>query len=177
MLQWINQTDYQVKVIGLVRNPLSVLYSAQNLFHTDPQKRQYYWLETYKNLLRFQQQISPDNFLMCRYEEMIHQPLQAFADVCHFIGVSDYHEIGAGTHTSSVKKWATDTYFTLQLADEVKTMAQRFGYTNDELRNPVKSHPPLIYRINRNIEASLKLLFARLKDRFIYPIILRNKNY
>lgn len=175
MLEWIEQTNFQVKVIGLVRNPLSVMYSAQELFYTDPETRQYGWVEIYENLTRFQTKLSPAQFMLCRYEDIIQQPVSAFAEVCQFIGVSSQAQVGLSVHDSSANKWETDPFFTLQLASPVKAMAQKLGYSEAGLNNPPKPRPPLIYRLRRAIEGNLKLLISRVKNRLIAPTLLRLK--
>lgn len=138
MLEWIRQTAYTVKVIGLTRNPLPVLYSAEKLFHTDPEKRQYGWLEIQKNMLAFQALLPPDSFMHVKYEDIISSPVDVFGQVCRFIGVPEHGEPGKGVHGASVGKWKSDPEFTLQLDGTVRMIAAHFGYGDADLDNPGK---------------------------------------
>lgn len=176
LLEWVEHTDFQVRVIGLTRNPLSVLYSAQELFHSDPEKRQYGWVEIHENLLRVQSRLTSKEFMLCRYEDIVQQPVQSFDNIARFIGVPKQADIGISIHASSVNKWASDKLFTIQLADSVKAMARRLNYTEDELENPEKPSPPLSYRISRRIEGAVRLSIARLKNQKLLPALLRLKH-
>jgi len=176
LLEWIQQTKFKVKIIGLTRNPLSVQYSAFQLFHTDPAKRQYAWLEAQKNLLSFKSLLPPGDFFHIRYEAIIDRPITTFAEVCEFIGVAKLPEIGAGVHSESLIKWKDDPYFNLRLDPIVKQMAIGFGYREVELENPLKPELPSSYRFQKWLERVYKLTRARLKDRFAKPVLLRLKN-
>lgn len=173
MLEWIERTDFRVKVIGLTRNPLSVLYSAQKLFYTKPEKRQHGWVEIHENLLRIQECLKPEQFMLCRYEDIVQQPVQAFSQISRFIGVSEQAFVGSGIHTGSVNKWESDVRFTIQLADSVRAMARQLNYTESELENPEKPVPSLFFRFKRRAEGFLKLSIARFKDQLYVPILLR----
>ncbi len=173
LLEWIKSAAYDVKVIGLTRNPLSVMYSAYELFHTDPGRRQFGWLEIQKNLLAFQMLLPKDIFLHVKYEDIIKQPGPTFADICRFIGVSDGHAIGAGTHGQSVNKWMDDPCFTVRLDETVKQVARHFGYTDEELDNPLKPEPSSWYRVRQRAKGNLVLARARLRDRLVKPLYYR----
>ncbi len=173
MLEWIGQTGYRVKVIGLVRHPLSVLYSAHELFHTDPTKRQYGWAEIHRNLMDFKEQLTENQFMLCRYEDIIQEPVASFDRICRFLGVEPDATIGAAVHGGSINKWETDPFFTVQLDDEVKRMAHQFGYGDDELHNPDKPVPTLGYRVRRKLEGVFKRSLARLRYRVLTPFRLR----
>ena len=172
ILEWIKRTEFQVKVIGLVRNPLSVLYSAQKLFYTEPAKRQYGWLEIYRNLERFTSYLAPEQYMLCRYEDIIKDPATAFESICEFVGVPSYVEVGSGVHASSVNKWLLDPFFTIRIDDTVRTMAKQFGYADHELNNPGKNIPQLFNRIKKKAESTLKRLFSRVRNQLILPISL-----
>ena len=175
ILKWIEKTTFQVKIVGLVRNPLAVLYSAQKLFHTSPEIRQYGWMETYENLIRFQEHLNEDQFMLCRYEDIIQQPVLSFGKILKFIGVSEDESIGTEVHCSSLNRWKAEPYFTIQLTESVRVLARQFGYTDEELNNPLKPLPPLAYRIKRKIDTFVKLSLARFKSQIIVPALLRMK--
>lgn len=177
LLEWIKQTKFEVKIIGLTRNPLSVQYSALQLFHTDPVKRQYNWLECERNMLAFRSLIPGTNFLQLKYEDIISQPKALFSQVCEFIGIAESSDVGAGVHSESLTKWNDDPYFTLRLDPVVKEMAVELGYREQELENPVKPKPPLRHRFQKRWESVINLTWAHMKDRLFKPIILRLKNF
>ena len=149
LLEWIQETSFHVRVIGLTRNPLSVQYSAYQLFHSQPAKRQFGWLEIQKNLLAFQYLLPDGAFFHVRYEDIIEQPDSTFAALCGFIGVPPWPGMGGTTHSASLTKWRDDAYFTLQLDPSVKQMARHLGYSEAELDNPAKPEPPLSYRLKK----------------------------
>ncbi len=171
-LEWIKQTKFRVKIIGLTRNPLSVQYSAFQLFHTTPEKRQYGWMEAQKNMLAFQSLLPEDDFFHVKYEDIIEQPKTTFAAVCEFIGVAKSPELGRNVHSESLTKWKDDSYFTFRLDGAVKQIATGFGYSEDDLENPIKPEPPLYYRLQKKWEGVYKLTMARFKDRFVRPVLL-----
>ncbi|VAX11786.1 hypothetical protein MNBD_GAMMA26-1256 [hydrothermal vent metagenome] len=175
LYEWMQSTDYKVKIIGLTRNPLSVQYSAYKLFHTDPKKRQFGWLETQKNLLAFQALLPVDSFMHVRYEDIITQHKATFARVCGFIGVSEDHGIGSNVHSQSINKWMDDPRFTIRLDETVKQIAYHFGYTDEDLTNPLKTELPRWQKIRERISGGLSSIPVRLRDRWIKPLLLRIK--
>ncbi len=173
LLEWIEKTEYTVKVIGLTRNPLSVQYSAWKLFHRDPGDRQYGWADIQRTLLSAEKRLKKDQFLNLRYEDLIAQSTDSFKAICEFIGVSREHSIGGHIHQKSLSKWKEDPYFTVRLDEKVKDVARQFGYTEQELDNPEKPPPPLSYKIKKQIEATYKLRRADLINRVLKPLYLR----
>ncbi len=173
LLEWMKETRYEVKIIGLVRNPLSVQYSALQLFHTAPEKRQYGWMEIQKNLLAFSCLIPKADFLHVKYEDIIEQPQAVFAMICQFIGVAPLPDMGKQVHAESLTRWKDDPYFTLRLDSPVKQIAARFGYCDDDLENPVKPEPPFSHRLRKEWVRIYKLSRARLRDRVVRPMLLR----
>lgn len=175
MLEWIEQTTFDVKVIGLTRNPLSVLYSAQKLFYTDPEKRQYGWVEIHNNLARVQARLTPEQFMLCRYEDLVEQPVRAFGEIAQFIGVPAQSSVGAGIHGSSVNKWAADPFFTFRLAETTKVIARQLNYTDNELENPEKPLPSWWHRLRHRLKGTVGLSIVRYRDRRVVPVVLRLK--
>ena len=175
MLEWIRATDFDVKVVGLVRNPLSVMYSAQELFHTDPIKRQSGWVEIHENLERLFSELDEEQGRIFRYEEIIADPVSSFSDICRFIGVDPDPNVGSGVHAESVNKWESDPFFTLQIDEETKTMARMLGYSEEELTNPEKSVPSLRLQLRRKSRGLLSLAVCRFRDRVLAPRRLRKR--
>jgi hypothetical protein len=173
MLEWIKRTDYNVKIIGLTRNPMAVQYSAFQLFHTRPEQRQYGWMFTQRNLLAFQQLLSDEQFMSVKYEDITQTPEKAFARICNFIGVPSHKGMGNKVHDQSLQKWVNDPFFRLQLDETVIQIARHFGYAEEDFYNPAKPLPPFSARAKRFIKNNARLFIARLWDRVIKPLKLR----
>jgi hypothetical protein len=173
--EWAQQTQFTVKFVGLTRNPLSVQYSAFKLFYTDPQRRQYGWLENQKNLLAFKALVPARNFLSVKYEEMIENPQELFQRVFTFLGLPRHPQSGSGAHQKSLDKWRQDQTFTLQLDPMVAQMAAAFGYTAAELYNPPKPEPSAAYKAKKRARAKYNLFKTRLRDRVVVPLKMRLK--
>lgn len=141
LLEWIEMTPRPVRVIGLTRNPLSVQASAEKLFATDPESRQYGWLLKQQNLLTFAAMLPTEIYRHVRYEDVVARPADMLAELFAFIGVdpAPAFERRSTVNAASLEKWREDDSFTLQLAPEVRQMARSFGYSDDDLDNPVPS--------------------------------------
>ena len=132
MLEWANKTTFDVKFIGLVRHPLAVLYSAQQLFHSEPQDRQYPWLEANHNILLMSHFVESTHFMMIRYEDIVANAHETFGDIFKFIGLDQDDNVGASARPSSVIGWKQDAQFSLALAPSVIRLASYFGYSDFE---------------------------------------------
>lgn len=86
ILKWMEKTEFDVRFIGLVRNPMGVMYSANQLFFTDPETRQFGWAHIYRNILAMKEMVGREKFYMVRYEDLIASPEEVFGRVCDFIG-------------------------------------------------------------------------------------------
>ncbi len=172
MMEWIAMTSHTVRIIGLTRNPMSVMYSAWELFHSDPERRQYGWLAIHRNLMAVKSMLPEQSFLQVRYEEIINRPVEMFDEICRFIGVAPDVTLGQNVHGSSLRKWVDDEAFILQLDEAVKQMARVLGYHDEELQNPGKQEPSKYEKAVRFIDTRTKLLKARFRDRFLHPLRL-----
>lgn len=168
LVSWIRTTDYQVRVIGLVRNPMSVMYSALQLFQTDPQNRQFGWAHANRNILKFGELLNDEQFYFVRYEDVVRQPELEFRKLCDFIGIDYESAVGQSVHDSSLNKWRDDVTYTLQLDESVSALAREFGYSEQDLYNPPKPEPWILDKIQRE----LVLKFKRGKSK-VYNFIKR----
>lgn len=141
ILQWMERTEYRVRIIGLVRNPMAVMYSAYELFQTLPEERQYGWAEMYRYLLAFRQMLPPDSFHMIRYEDLTADPQGTFDGVYRFVGLEPQEFEHREVHRESLQRWVEDPEFRVRLHESVKQVARHFGYSEEEFENPEK--PPL----------------------------------
>ena len=172
MLKWMQTTAFDVKIIGLVRNPMSVMYSAFKLFNTDPFERQYGWVNCYRNILAFKEIVGENKFLMVWYENLISRPEKEFSEICAFLGLDNSRLIGNDVHSRSVRKWFEDPEFDFQLNESALYIAKHFGYGEEVLYNPPK--PGLTKnkkRLNK-IRGICELSYSRLIDRLVKPVLL-----
>ena len=176
ILKWMEITEFEVRFIGLVRNPMGVMYSANQLFFTDPAKRQFSWADTYRNILSMKEMVGSGQFHMVRYEDLVSKPREVFDRVCDFIGVERSPEIGKGVHGESTNKWVNDPDFILQLDESVARLAGHFGYEKTDLENPKKSGPTHLKKLSRKLEGFLRLTKARSKDRVLKPLAMKMRS-
>ncbi|MBI6630256.1 sulfotransferase family protein [Pontibaca salina] len=173
LLDWIEQTDLEVRVVGLVRNPHGVMYSAARQFGTDPASRQIGWLATCRNLLAFSQMLGPEQFTLVRYEDLIRDPISGFADICRFIGLAPEAQVGSGTHRDSSEKWRADPRYRLALDPSVRQMARHMGYAHAELENANAASSPAETAAHGVTRSSFRLWINRRRDRLVQPLLIR----
>lgn len=135
ILEWMQQTKFNVKIIGLIRNPMAVQYSAFKLFRSIPNKRQYGWLNIYKNLLAFKTMIPRENYMEIQYEGLVDEPSKSLKKICEFVGINFKDDMAKKIHGNSLTKWIEDPYFDLQLSMPVKQIAYQFGYKEPDFIN------------------------------------------
>ncbi len=169
ILQWAEQTHHKAKIIALVRNPMSVMYSAFKLFHTPPEQRQYGWFEAYNNLLLMERLRGDCDFHWVRYENIVTEPEHVFEELCRFIGVDTDPGLGQSAHTNSNNIWHDDPAFTLQLDSVVKRLAKHFGYSDEDLVNPGKQEQ----NVSQKTLVRARRLYHRIYSR-LYNLYKRN---
>jgi len=175
ILNWVETTEFKVRFIGLIRNPMAVMYSAQKLFHTNPSERQFGWASCYRNILAMREIVGKERFQLIRYEDLISQPKQIFSNICDFLELDFNNNMGNTVHTRSVNKWREDPTFTLQFHESVVHAAMHFGYKRKELHNPPKPGMTTPEKVRRTVIGFLKLTRARLFDRVVKPIMLNTQ--
>ena len=175
LLEWIQHTSHTVKIIGLVRNPLAVQYSAFKLFRSLPNQRQYGWLNIYKNLLAFKALLDETQFHMVRYEDIIDAPETSLPSICDFIGIKFNSLMSSKIHGNSKTKWNDDPYFTLALDPAVTQMAKTYGYKVNDLENDNSKQPSYSKMLFWNINTMLLKGKNKVVNRLIMPILFKFK--
>lgn len=173
LLKWIRQTTYEVKILVLVRNPLSIMYSAQKLFYTDPVKRQVGWMELMGNLSNFLKEINSDHWKLIRYEDLIEQPEIQFESICNWLRISCNTELGKLSHRDSIEKWKSDKFFDFKLNEEATALANKYGYSIQELENDNKLREPLWARFKRNLIGKIAINIHRFLNRIVKPLKIK----
>ncbi|MFZ2631243.1 MAG: sulfotransferase [Desulfosalsimonadaceae bacterium] len=172
MMKWAETDEFDVRFIGLVRNPMAVMYSAQALFSTDPVERQFGWAHCYRNILAMREMVGKDRFCFIRYEDLIRRPKPVFGEICEFLGLDHCDNLGEQVHQDSVARWIGDPAYTLKLHDSVARVARTFGYRDEDLYNPPKPGLTRNESFRRYLMGKLKLAKSNVFDRFIKPAML-----
>ena len=170
LLRYALTTDHEVRIVGLVRNPLAVLYSAWTRWLTPPAQRQAFWLRTYRNLLAVEALLGPEQVCVVRYEDLIRQPQARVAALADWLGLPPAEGLGDGLHARSAQKWVHDESFDLTLDPAVRHLARRYGYTDEELFNPPKPGLSPRETMRLAIARRYRVGKGRLKNRFLRPI-------
>jgi len=170
LLEWMEKTELDVKLIGLVRNPLAVQYSAEKLFSTDPNDRQLAWLSTHRNLLTLCTLLPKERLKLVRYEDVIKDPDVELSKLCEFVGIAPVSGLGAAVHDGSKEKWRSDPDYSLSLHPAVRRIAEGLGYTSEELASPGAVGNPASGGRPRS---ALQLRLVAWRDRWLRPFKLR----
>jgi Sulfotransferase family len=125
------ETDF--RFVGLVRNPMDVLYSMWRRWRIDPIRFQHHWRHAYENLLRFKQHTT-GRLLVIRYEDLAAHRGTA-RDLLEFVDQPAVTDAENFVHRQSLQRWREDPWFGFQLDPEVERLARSFGYGPNDLVN------------------------------------------
>lgn len=131
--KYIKESGKNIKIIGLVRNPLSVIYSAYQRWSSDVYNRQFFWEQSYRNLLAMRQIHGNDSIKIIRYEDLIGNPTDNFKDLFDFLGLDYESQIGSELHSNSLNKWESDPEFSFRLNETVMEIGNEFGYSAEDM--------------------------------------------
>lgn len=147
------QGEVEFLLIGLVRNPMDVMYSAFRRWRTPPEILQYEWLVAYENLRKLKERLG-DRVVIIRYEDLVTslEPLAPVFDFCEAKTNENSQTLRAG----SLLKWRGDRTFGFTLAPEVYELAQSYGYTDAELTHGSLLLWPLYRNAVRSTYLSLR---------------------
>ena len=173
LFEWYEQTNFNVKFIFLIRNPMAIMYSAYQLFYTKPQKRQWGWMDLMQNMHEFYGKISETDKIWVRYEDMVDQPTVFFENIQNFIGIPVNLELGSGAHRESKKKWVDDINYDFQFDPKIKPFIKQLGYSQEDIYNPVGKRPSLKHQLKMSFNRNMRLPIYRLIDRRIKPLLLK----
>lgn len=120
MEQHRHEIDF--KVLGLVRHPLSVIYSGWERWRYNPEQFEQEWFTSNKNLLDYQEKLGID---VVRYEDLV---MENAAFIPEKLGL-DAQGNQFRFRRSSLDKWKSDSSFGHELSPETKKLAASFGYS------------------------------------------------
>jgi hypothetical protein len=142
----LDEVDF--RYVGLVRNPLDVLYSAWTRWRTTPESIQHHWKCAYDNLLGLRD-VAGDRLTIVRYEDLATKPGTASA-LLTTVGLDRTSDGVEGFfHSASRSKWRSDPTFGFCLDPDVARTALRLGYTEADIRNVGNRTWPLTRTIGR----------------------------
>jgi hypothetical protein len=126
--------DVDFRFVGLVRNPMDVLYSAWTRWSTTPESFQHHWKVAHDNLLNFREGAG-ERLTIVRYEDLIEKPGTA-STLLSTVGLEC---LSAGAdrffHGASRSKWKLDESFGFCLHPAVARTAFRLGYSDADVAN------------------------------------------
>lgn len=128
ILEYAARHPGKVQIIGLVRHPLSVIYSTLHRWDVNPLARQKKWVYSYENLQRAMQALPEEQLHLVRYEDLIDNPSTTLEQICTFIGIEKTPDTGEDIHQRSREKWADDLNFKVRILPSTAKMAESFGY-------------------------------------------------
>ena len=129
-------SDFDIYIFGLVRNPLDTIYSAWKRWRFNCLKFEFEWSKSYSNLLGLKQ-IHKELHIL-RYEDIV-------ADSSYLDNIlleqSGLHKCRSNFlfNSKSVGKWKGDETFRHVLGKETKLIAQALKYESNDLQNSIDS--------------------------------------
>ena len=128
------ERSFDVRFIGLVRNPTDMLYSSWRRFGVLPEREERHWIRSYKLLRSFHER-RPELVSIVRYEDLV----EGKVDLSKMLGVERIKGSNAGKgvfHSASIRKWLSDSRFGYTPSAEALELAKAYGYTEEEVVNP-----------------------------------------
>ena len=143
-----------VHFIGLVRNPMSVLYSSWRRIGISPYREEIHWCRAYENLIELKER-SPDLVSIVRYEDLVLGD-QTLSNIFDFLGTKpgSLHE-AEPFHSSSTEKWRKDPRFGFAPQRRTIDLATSYGYSKESMDN-TNSKPWGTHRICHQIAWQIK---------------------
>jgi hypothetical protein len=123
--------DIEFRFIGLVRNPMDMLYSAWRRWRLAPQDAQYEWFQAHQNLQRFKELVGDRLTIIC-YETLVSHDGVARA-MLNKMEIAGTQMRVSSLHKNSVLSWKRDTSYGFQLDSTVAELAAEYGYTPEQL--------------------------------------------
>lgn len=139
--------DVDFLIVGLIRNPMDVVYSQFQRWRSRPEQVEQQWSTAYRNLLELQKRNS-QRLVIIRYEDMV-KSLSVLTPVFEFCDVVPSIEAASYLHQRSTQKWKTDPLFGFDLSNETKHLAKQFGYEYSEMTNSTHLLWPLSREVSR----------------------------
>lgn len=148
--------------IGLVRNPMDVLYSAWTRWRLAPEAFQRHWYHAYENLAKFRM-IVGDRLVIVRYEDFASSSRTA-SKLLDSLGLSSVRaDADEYIHGASRSRWKNDRRFGFDLDPAVRELAMRYGYKSQDLTN------------RRRLDWPLRRIVSQTTNRCVFRPLARAK--
>ncbi|WP_162126254.1 sulfotransferase family protein [Flavobacterium phycosphaerae] len=115
------KNEVDIRIIGLIRHPQSVLLSGWKRWQFLPSGFQNEWNISYKNLLDWKEKL---NITFCEYEKLVSNEITFDQLIGETAPVEKYR-----FNSKSMNNWMNNKDYGFQLSNEVIATAKRFGYT------------------------------------------------
>lgn len=129
-----NDNNVEVKLIGLVRNPVATVYSAWQRFGVLPWVEEKHWCDAYRNLKALQSR-HPDAVKILRYEDLASGKVD-LDELGTYLGLKRVSDKGPKFHAGSIEKWRQDKTFGFKPGAETIAIASEYGYSDTDLKTP-----------------------------------------
>jgi len=126
--------DVDFRFVGLVRNPMDVLYSAWSRWRLAPEDFQHHWRQAYENLQRFRD-LMGERLVVVRYEDFSAARGTASRLLKALRLPEARPDCDEYIHGASRSRWKADRRFGFQLDRSVIQVATQYGYDEKQLIN------------------------------------------
>jgi hypothetical protein len=131
LVKWLKITQKEVFIYGLVRNPFAVMNSAYELFGTNPELRQFGWLDAYRNLFFIKGLLDEHAVEIIRYEDLVDEPALIFGQISSRLGIDVWDSKSfKSIRPDSVNRWQNSSLLNNGLNMYVEILANFVGYHN-----------------------------------------------
>jgi Sulfotransferase family len=145
--------------VGLIRNPMDVVYSQWQRWQSPPERVQEEWVIAYRNLQKFHAQMG-ERVTLVRYEDMV-RSVDVMAPVFRFCGLDPTTQKGGELHQRSIAKWRHDQKFGFGLSSEALELARELGYGADEL--PTRRRSSKAWPVLRETSRAARLMASPIR--------------
>ncbi len=115
--------NIDIRILGLVRHPQAVIYSAWKRWKFFPEKFQNEWLGSYHNLVVWKDKLE---IFILKYENLVSGEVK----LSSILGEEENSETNFQFRTSSLNKWKKDPSYGFSVSKEVEVLAHTFEYKN-----------------------------------------------
>lgn len=140
------------KIIGLVRHPLSMIYSGWDRWKNDCKQFEQEWFISNQNLLLNKDALQIE---IVRYEDLVAENGAFIQKILSLDPVSKKFEF----RSSSLEKWKSDKEFGHELSQETIQLANQFGY--DDFETPGGKLPWMIKSLSTYVGVEIKRIVRR----------------
>lgn len=152
--------DIEFLFVGLIRNPMAVLYSMWTQWRIMPQVAEEHYQIAYQNLVNLKTLLN-ERLVVVRYEDMIEndtalKSIVSFADLDAQVPVDS-----RSFRARPIEKWKSDRFFGFQLSEETISLMQKFGYQREDIANSGKRFWPIYKHVAGGIRGGVRIVLPR----------------